>query len=47
MGLQQTSVLKAEKIAAVHESLFQRKLGELPSDIMSQMQEALKKALHI
>jgi mRNA interferase MazF len=46
-GLRQTSLLKAERIAAVHESVFQRKLGELPPDIMAQVQEALKKALHI
>ncbi len=46
-GLRQTSVLKAERIAAVHESVFQHKLGELPPDLMAQVQDALKKALHI
>lgn len=46
-GLKKTSLLKAEKIAVVHESVFQRKLGRLPSDIMAQAQEALKRALLI
>jgi len=47
IGLKKTSLLKAEKIAVVHESVFQRKLGELPSDLILQVQEALKRALHI
>lgn len=46
-GLKKTSMLRAEKIAVAHESVFQRKLGNLPPDIMAQTQEALKKALHI
>lgn len=44
-GLKKTSLLKSEKIAVIHESVFQRKLGNLPLDLMSQVQEALKKAL--
>ena len=44
-GLKKTSLLKAEKIAVVHESVFQRKLGSLPPDLMAQVQEALKRAL--
>ena len=47
IGLKKTSLLKAEKIAVVHESVFQRKLGTLPSDLMAQAEEALKRALHI
>ncbi|MBI4531048.1 MAG: type II toxin-antitoxin system PemK/MazF family toxin [Candidatus Latescibacteria bacterium] len=47
IGLRKASLLKAEKIAVVHESVFQRKLGNLPPDIMVQMQDALKKALLI
>lgn len=43
-GLKKTSLLKAEKIAIVHESVFQKKLGRLPPDIMALVQEALKKA---
>lgn len=47
IGLKKTSLLKAEKIAVVHESVFQRKLGILASDLMIQVQEALKRALLI
>jgi mRNA interferase MazF len=46
-GLKKSSLLKAEKIAVVHESVLQRKLGVLPADIMVQAEEALKRALHI
>ena len=38
-------MLKAENIAVVHESIFQRKLGSLPAAFLTQVQEALKKAL--
>lgn len=41
-GLKKASLLKAEKIAVIHESVFQRKLGSL-----RQAQEALKRALLI
>jgi len=44
-GLKKTSLLKAEKVAVVHESVFQRKLGTFSSDLKSQVQEALKAAL--
>jgi mRNA interferase MazF len=47
VGLKKTSLLKAEKIAVVHESVFQRKVGSLPPDLMAQVQEALKRALLI
>ena len=46
-GLKKTSLLKAEKIAVVHESVFQRRLGRLPFDIMQGVTPALKKALQI
>lgn len=46
-GLKKTSLLKAEKIAVVHRSVFQRKLGSLPPAVMAQAQEALKRALLI
>ncbi len=45
IGLKKLSLLKTEKIAVIHQSVFQRKLGNLPSDIMAQVQEALKRAL--
>ena len=44
-GLKKTSVLKTEKIAVVHRSVFHRKLGTLPPDLMAQGQTALKRAL--
>ena len=44
-GLKKPSLLKAEKIAVVHESVFQKKLGKLVPDVMAQVQEALKRAL--
>ena len=46
-GLKKTSVLRAEKIAVIHESVLYKKLGVIPADIVSQVQVALKKALHI
>ena len=47
IGLNKTSLLKAEKIAVVHESVFRRKLGILPPDLMTRVEEALKRALRI
>lgn len=46
-GLKKTSFLRAEKIAVIHQSVFQKKLGLLPNDLMMQVQEALKKALNV
>lgn len=46
-GLKQTSLLRAEKIAVVHESVFQSRLGRLPQDLMPRAERALKDALHI
>ena len=46
-GFRKTSLLKGEKIAVVHESVFQRRLGWLPFDIMQGVTPALKKTLHI
>ena len=46
-GLKRSSMLKAEKIAVVHRSVLQKKLGELPPDVMVKTQEALKNALLI
>ena len=44
-GLKKTSLLKAEKIAVVHRSVLQRKLGAVGADLLAQMQAALKRAL--
>ena len=46
-GLKKSSILKAEKIAVIHESIFQRRLGNLPPDLMARSHEALKRALLI
>ncbi len=46
-GLKKSSVIKAEKIAVVHEPVLQRRLGRLPSDLMQQVQTALKRALSL
>ena len=45
MGLRKTSLIRAEKIAIVHESIFQKRLGKLPADLMAKVEEALKRAL--
>ncbi|MDY6951202.1 MAG: type II toxin-antitoxin system PemK/MazF family toxin [Thermodesulfobacteriota bacterium] len=47
IGLKKTSVLKAEKIAIVHESVFERRIGTFPASMMAQALDALKKALRI
>ena len=44
-GLKRSSVLKTEKIAVIHESVFQRRLGRLPTDLIAMTNRALKKAL--
>ena len=46
-GLKKSSVIKAEKIAVIHESVFQKRLGDLPLDLIGKCQAALKKALLI
>ena len=47
IGLKKTSLLKAEKVAVVHNSVFKKKLGSMPKDIMVKVEGALKKALLI
>ena len=44
-GLKKASLLRAEKVTIVHESVFQQKLGKLPLDLMAEVQVALKRAL--
>lgn len=46
-GLKKTSLLKTEKIATVHESVFQKQLGRLPADLLVRSQSALKQALNL
>ena len=46
-GLKKTSLIRADKIATVDRSVFQKKLGILPSDILTSVQKALKLALNI
>ena len=46
-GLKKISLIRADKIATVHESVFQKQLGILPSNILILVQKALKKALNI
>jgi mRNA interferase MazF len=46
-GLAKTSVVKAEKLATVHSSVLQRRLGRLAPALMSRIGIVLKKALHL
>jgi len=46
-GLAKTSVIKAEKLAIVHYSVLRRRLGRLSPALMSRIEIALKKALHL
>lgn len=46
-GLKKTSLIRADKIATVDESVFQRQLGILPTDILTLVQEALRNSLNI
>ena len=46
-GLKKTSLIRADKIATVSTSVFQRKLGNLSPDLSIKVQKALKIALNI
>ncbi len=46
-GLKKISLIRANKIATIHELVFQKRLGVLPSDILILVQKALQKALNI
>ncbi len=46
-GLIKTSVLRAEKIATAHQSIFQRQLGRLPADLQVQVPIVLREALNL
>ena len=46
-GLKKSSIIKAEKLAVIHESVFDRRLGTLPSQLAVRTAAALKEALLI
>lgn len=46
-GLKKTSLIRADKIATVSTSVFQRKLGDLLPDLSIKVQKALKIALNL
>ena len=46
-GLMRTSLVKTEKIAVIHRSVLQNKLGNVTPDVMSTIEVALKKALKL
>lgn len=46
-GLKKTSLIRADKIATVSNSVFHKKIGDLPSEIFVLVQEAVKKSLNI
>ncbi|MDJ0597894.1 MAG: type II toxin-antitoxin system PemK/MazF family toxin [Crocosphaera sp.] len=46
-GLKKTSLIRADKIATVSKSVFQRKLGNLSPDLSIKVQKALKIALNL
>ena len=46
-GLKKTSLIRADKIATVHTSIFVRKLGTLPNNLVYPIQLALKEALNL
>ncbi|MEE8391382.1 MAG: type II toxin-antitoxin system PemK/MazF family toxin [Anaerolineae bacterium] len=46
-GLAKPSVVKAEKLAIIHRSVLQRRLGRVSPALMSRIGIALKKALHL
>jgi mRNA interferase MazF len=46
-GLKKTSLIRADKIATVNKTVFVKKLGTLPIDLIPLVQLALKKALNL
>jgi mRNA interferase MazF len=45
-GLKKSSIIRADKIATVHQSICQMRLGTLPSDQTPLVEAALKNALN-
>lgn len=46
-GLKKASLIRADKIATVNQSVFQKQLGILSSNLLGNVKEAVKKALDI
>lgn len=46
-GLKKTSIIKTEKITVVHQSLIRKRLGSIPSEVMQQVKQTLRKTLGI
>ena len=46
-GLKKASIIKTEKIAVIHQSLIRKKLGHLPSKLMEQVKQTLRRTLHL
>lgn len=46
-GLKKTSLIRANKIATVSKSVFQRKLGKLSTNLLPKVQKDLKIALNL
>lgn len=44
-GLKKRSVIKTEKIVAIHTSIVKKKLGSLPENIFTAVKEKLRKTL--
>jgi mRNA interferase MazF len=42
-GLKKTSVLKAEKVAVIHQSVLHRKLGDLPPTLLHTYKKPLRR----
>ena len=46
-GLKKVSIIKTEKITVVHQSLVRKELGSIPSKLMQQVKQTLRKTLGI
>jgi mRNA interferase MazF len=46
-GLKKTSIVKTNKIATLHESIFQKRLGKIPSDLLIDVKVSLVKTLNL
>jgi mRNA interferase MazF len=46
-GLKKISVIRSDKITTAHESVFQKKLGSLPTDLLITVKESLRKTLNL
>lgn len=46
-GLRKSSLIRADKIATVSNTVFRRKLGNLPAVYLCSVQDALKNALNL